>query len=58
MTAAAYVRPAPETTRAISTELRGMAGELMARHDENRHLSAYSAALVLLARAEELEEAA
>jgi hypothetical protein len=33
-----------------------MAGELMARHDMNRRLSAQSAAEVLLARAEQLED--
>lgn len=41
----------------VAAELRGMAGELMARHDENRTLSAQSAALVLLARAEQLDGA-
>lgn len=40
----------------VAAELRGMAGELMARHDVDRRQSGYSAALVLLARAEALEE--
>lgn len=41
----------------VAAELRGMAGELFARYDEDPGLSAYDAALVLLARAEQLDGA-
>jgi hypothetical protein len=39
-----------------AAELRGMAGELIARADMNPRMSALSAAHVLLARAESLEK--
>ncbi len=51
--------PASSTSHAIATELRGMAGELMARSDvareEGRHLSTGEVARVLLARADAVE---
>lgn len=40
----------------VAAELRGMAGEILARHDMNPRLSAQGAAFVLLARAEALEQ--